>query len=194
MLAARVIVDPLTLLMCSPISDGAAALVLVSSQWASNHQKSGPQIAATAFATDSFETDTPQMAVLAQRAYRQADIEPSDIHVAEVHDATAAGELFEYENLGLAKRYEGWRLIEEGHTAIGGRIPVNPSGGLLARGHPIGATGVAQICELGWQLRGEAGDRQVKGARVGVAQCAGGQSAFGRTSGAAALCLTVVRA
>jgi acetyl-CoA acetyltransferase len=193
-LAARVIVDPLTLLMCSPISDGAAALVIVSSQWAANHQKSGPQIVATAFATDSFETDTPQMAVLAQRAYRLAKIEPSDIHVAEVHDATAAGELFEYENLGLAKPYEGWRLIEEGHTAIGGRIPVNPSGGLLARGHPIGATGVAQICELGWQLRGDAGDRQVKGARVGVAQCAGGQSAFGRTSGAAALCLTVVRA
>ena len=193
-LASRVILDPLTLLMCSPISDGAAALVLVSSQWAANHQKSGPEILASAFATDSYETDTPQMAILAQRAYQQANIKPSDIHVAEVHDATAAGELFEYENLGLAKHFQGWRLIEEGHTAIGGRVPVNTSGGLLARGHPIGATGVAQICELGWQLRGEAGARQVKGARVGVAQCAGGQSAFGRTSGAAALCLTVVRA
>jgi len=192
-LAARQIVSPLTLLMCSPISDGAAALVLVSPQWAAEHQKTGPQIAATAFATDSFATDTPQMAELAQRAYQQAGIKPSDIHLAEVHDATAAGELFEYENLGLAEPYQGWRLIEEGHTAIGGRVPVNPSGGLLARGHPIGATGIAQICELGWQLRGDAGARQVKGARVGVAQCAGGQSAFGRTSGAAALCLTVVR-
>lgn len=192
-LSARPIVDPLTLLMCSPISDGAAALILVSPQWAQAHQKSGPEIAASAFATDSFATGTPQMEAVAQRAYAQAGITASDIDLAEVHDATAAGELFEYENLGLAERHQGWRLIADGHTALGGRVPVNPSGGLLARGHPIGATGVAQICELAWQVRGDAGARQVRGARVGVAQCAGGQSSFGRTSGAAALCLTVVR-
>jgi acetyl-CoA acetyltransferase len=193
-LAARVVVEPLTLLMCSPISDGAAALVLVSRDWARSHQKTGPEIAATAFATDSFATGSPQMAAVANRAYGQAGIKASDIHLAEVHDATAAGELFEYENLGLAETHQGWRLVEEGHVALGGRIPVNTSGGLLARGHPIGATGVAQVCELAWQLRGDAGARQVKGARLGVAQCAGGQSSFGRTSGAAAMCLTVVRA
>ncbi|MGE0797800.1 MAG: thiolase family protein [Lautropia sp.] len=193
-LASRSVVDPLTVMMCSPISDGAAALVLVSQDWARARRLDGPRVTATVVATDSFAAEGSQMAAVARRAYRQAGIEASGIDVAEVHDATAAGELFEYENLGLTEPYQGWRLIEEGHTALGGRIPVNPSGGLLARGHPLGATGVAQVCELAWQVRGEAGQRQVRGARVGVAQCAGGQSSFGKTSGAAAMCLTVVQA
>jgi len=193
-LASRAVVDPLTLLMCSPISDGAAALVLVSAEWARANAVDGPRVAATVLATDSFATGGSQMADVARRAYQQARITPEAIHVAEVHDATSAGELFEYENLGLAPAGQGWRLVEEGHTLLGGRVPVNPSGGLLARGHPLGATGVAQVCELAWQLRGEAGQRQVAGAKVGVAQCAGGQSSFGKTSGAAAMCLTVVQA
>lgn len=192
-LESRPVVDPLTLLMCSPISDGAAALLIASPDWARERQRAGPAIVASAIATDSMASGASQMAALAARAYRQAGIGPSDIHVAEVHDATAAGELFEYENLGLAAPYEGWHLIADGDVALGGRIPVNPSGGLLARGHPLGATGVAQLCELTWQLRGAAGERQVKGASIGVAQCAGGQSAFGRTSGAAAMSITVVR-
>jgi acetyl-CoA acetyltransferase len=192
-LAARAIVEPLTLLMCSPISDGAAALVLCTPEWARSRDKKGPTVAASAFATDSFATGAPQMAAVAQRAYAQAGIAPHDIHVAEVHDATSAGELFAYEDLGLAAPGEGWKLVEEGVTAPGGRIPVNPSGGLLARGHPVGATGVAQVCELAWQLRGDAGERQVRGARVGVAHCLGGQSSFGRTSGAAAMCVTVLQ-
>lgn len=192
-LGARTIVDPLTLPMCSPISDGAAALVVAAPDWARARGLAGPAITASAFATDSFATTGSQMGDLARRAYGMAGIAPGDVHVAEVHDATAAGELFEYENLGFARPGEGWRLVEAGEAAIGGRIPVNPSGGLLARGHPIGATGVAQLCELAWQLRGTAGERQVKGARVAVAQCAGGQSSFGRTTGAAALSLIVLQ-
>ncbi len=193
-LSSRSVADPLTLLMCSPISDGAAALVLVSQDWARAHAIDGPRVTATALATDSFATEGSQMALVAQRAYSQAGITPDAIDVAEVHDATAAGELFEYENLGLAPMHQGWRLVEEGATALGGRVPVNPSGGLLARGHPLGATGVAQVCELALHLRGQAGQRQVPGARVGVAQCAGGQSSFGKTSGAAAMSVTVVQA
>jgi acetyl-CoA acyltransferase len=193
-MASREVVAPLTLLMCSPISDGAAAVVVASRDWARTHAKAGPQIAASVLRTDSFETARSQTAQVARQAFEAAGIAPRDIDVAEVHDATAAGEVFEYENLGLAEPGEGWKLIEAGDVALGGRVPVNPSGGLLARGHPLGATGVAQICELAWQLRGEAGARQVKRARVGVAQCAGGQSAFGRTSGAAAMSVTVLRA
>ena len=193
-LASRVVVDPLTVLMCSPVSDGAAALVLVSPDWARGHQTDGPCIASTVIATDSFSTSGSQMAAVASKAYELAGIRAGDVDVAEVHDATAAGELFEYENLGLAEPYEGWRLIDSGAVALGGRCPVNPSGGLIARGHPLGATGVAQVCELAWQLRGQAGKRQVAGAAVGVAQCAGGQSSFGRTTGAAAMSMMVVKA
>jgi acetyl-CoA acetyltransferase len=94
--------------------------------------------------------------------------------VIEVHDATAPAELLAYEDLELCRPGEGGRLIDEGVTALGGRLPVNPSGGLLAKGHPVGATGVAQIAEIFWQLRGEAGKRQVTGARVGLTENGGG--------------------
>jgi len=192
-LAARSIVDPLTLLMCSPISDGAAAMVLASSDWARGRGLDGPRVTASVMATDSLATEGSQMAQLAQRGYAAAGITPADIDVAEVHDATAAGELFEYENIGLAAPGRGWELVDAGDTALGGRVPVNPSGGLIARGHPLGATGVAQLCELTWQLRAHAGERQVAGAKVGVAQCAGGQTSFGKTSGAAAMSLVVLQ-
>ena len=193
-LASRVVVDPLTVMMCSPISDGAAAVVIASPEWARVHGLAGPEIAASVLRTDSLSNAGSQTADTAQLAYRAAGITARDIHVAEVHDATAAGELFAYENLDLAETGTGWKLLESGEVALGGRVPVNPSGGLLARGHPLGATGVAQLCELAWQLRGQANERQVRGARVAVAQCSGGQSAFGRTSGAAAMCVTVLRA
>jgi acetyl-CoA acetyltransferase len=193
-LASRPVVEPLTLLMCSPVSDGAAAVVIASRDWARAHALEGPVIAASAVRSDSFARTGSQTADTARCAYAQAGIAPHQIDVAEVHDGTAAGELFAYEDLGLAAPGEGWRLIESGQVALGGRVPVNPSGGLLARGHPLGATGVAQLCELAWQLRGAAGERQVKGARVAVAQCSGGQSAFGRTSGAAAMSVMVLRA
>ncbi len=99
---------------------------------------------------------------------------PTDLHVVEVHDATAPAELLIYEELNLCQPGEGGKLIDDGITQTGGRCPVNPSGGLLAKGHPVGATGVAQICEIFWQLRGEAGQRQVSGAKVGLTENGGG--------------------
>ena len=186
--------DPLTLLMCSPISDGAAAVIVASPAWARAHGLSGPEIAATAIRSESFKKEWSQIHDTAMLAYKAAGLGPQDVHVAEVHDGTSAGELLSYEELGFAPHGEGWKLVDEGATQLGGRIPVNPSGGLLARGHPLGATGTAQICELTWQLRGTAGERQVKGARVAVAQCSGGQASFGRTSGSAAMSVMVLRA
>ena len=113
---------------------------------------------------------------MAEKAYKMAGVGPENLDVVELHDASAPAELMEYEELGLCKLGEGGKLIEDGVTAITGRIPVNPSGGLLSKGHPIGATGCAQLTEVFWQLRGQCGDRQVKGgnAKVGMTQNAGG--------------------
>lgn len=193
-LASRPIVEPLTLLMCSGMSDGAAALVLATPQAAKSHGLDGPVIAGSAVRSESFESGGSQMRRVAQLAYDQAGIAPADLNVAEVHDATSPGELFAYEDIGLAEYGEGWKLVDDGTVFSGGRCPVNPSGGLLSRGHPIGATGVAQICELALHLRGDAGERQVKGARLGIAHCLGGQASFGATSGAAAMAATIVAA
>ena len=113
-------------------------------------------------------------ALAARRAYDKAGLGPADISVAEVHDATAMGEIIEIEALGLVPPGEGGIAAERGDTVIGGRIPVNPSGGLECKGHPIGATGLGQIYELVSQLRGDAGARQIEGARVAVAQNGGG--------------------
>ena len=191
---SREVVDPLRLLMCSPTSDGAAALLLVTPDFAKSNGLEGPALAASVIRSDNFETDSSQMADVAAEAYGKAGITPDDIDVAEVHDATAAGELFAYEDMGLAPRGDGWKLIADGHTQVGGRIPVNPSGGLIARGHPVGATGVAQVVELAWHLRGDAGERQTPGARIGVAHNRGGSVTIEPTSGAAAMSVTVLTA
>jgi acetyl-CoA acetyltransferase len=192
-LASREIADPIRLLMCAPVSDGASALLLADASWATERGCAGPAITGVALASDDFSTGNSQIARTCRRAFQIAGIEPAAIDVAEVHDATAAGELFEYESIGLAEAGRGWTLLEEGVVMPGGRCPVNPSGGLIARGHPLGATGVAQVIELALQVAGRAGARQVPGARTGVAQCAGGQSAFARTSGAAAISCIVVQ-
>jgi acetyl-CoA acyltransferase len=113
-------------------------------------------------------------AIAARQAYERASVGPGDISVAEVHDATAMGEIIQTENLGLCKPGDGGALAERGDTTLGGRIPVNPSGGLESKGHPIGATGLGQIFELVGQLRGEAGARQVEGARLAIAENGGG--------------------
>jgi acetyl-CoA acetyltransferase len=112
--------------------------------------------------------------VAANRAYEEAGIGPEDVQVAEVHDAMAPVELLHYESLGFCGEGEGARLLEEGRTRITGDIAVNPSGGLAGRGHPVGATGMGQVAEIVWQLRGEAGDRQVKAPKVGLVQTSGG--------------------
>ncbi|MBZ9781402.1 thiolase family protein [Pseudomonas sp. REP124] len=177
-LASRMIADPLTLLQCCPSQvDGAAALVL--SKRAGPHAKDVRVLGSTVVsglaegARDDI-LDAEITARAARQAYEQAGIDPRDIGVVELHDAFTIAELIYYEALGLAAHGEAVSLLKSGATQIGGRVAVNPSGGLLAKGHPLGATGVAQMVELMWQLQGRAGKRQSNAPRIGVAQCTGG--------------------
>ncbi len=168
--------EPLTRLMCSPIGDGAAAAVLVSEEKAKQITTDPVWVKGSAIVSgaDNRGEVGGETARAAQRAFEMAGMTPKDVDVMEVHDATAPAELFIYEELGLCDEGEGGKLIDEGVTEIGGRLPVNTSGGLLAKGHPVGATGIAQIYEIWLQLRGEAGDRQVAGAKVGLTENGGG--------------------
>jgi len=175
-LSAPVIAEPLTRMMCSPIGDGAAAVVLTTFKKARQVTTTPIFVRASALGSSNRqETGAPGIVpTVAQKAYDQSGLGPKDVDVAEVHDATAPAELIAYEELGLCGEGDGGRLIDEGVTMIGGRLPVNPSGGLLAKGHPVGATGIAQICEIFWQLRGSAGSRQVTNAKVGLTENGGG--------------------
>jgi len=176
-LAARAVVWPLTIPMCSPISDGAAAAVVSRASRASNAARAVTIRGMALGHGGSWDGIDPSQHVsprTARRAYAEAGLTPSDVDVAEVHDATAIGEVQQVEHMGLVEYGDGGRAAERGDTALGGRIPVNPSGGLESRGHPIGATGLAQIHELVLQLRGEAGARQVEGARIALAENSGG--------------------
>ena len=178
-LAARGISWPLTLPMCSPISDGGAAAILCSADALKRFDKSRAiKVSASVIATGSDrdpDDATRHVTRLAsQKAYERAGAGPKDMSVAEVHDASAIAEIMQTENLGFCEIGEGRPLAESGATEIGGRIPVNPSGGLESKGHPIGATGLGQIHELAVQLRGEARERQVDDARFGIAENGGG--------------------
>lgn len=177
-LESREVVSPLTLLMCSPISDGAAAVVLMSETAARRRGAKGPKIRASVVRSGNrHDRDDPtagSTGLAAAAAFEQAGIGPAELSCAEVHDASAPAELMVYEQIGLAPPGGGPELIESGRTRLDGELPVNTSGGLLSKGHPIGATGIAQICESTWQLRGEAGPRQVDGARVALTQNGGG--------------------
>jgi acetyl-CoA acyltransferase len=124
-----------------------------------------------------------------REAYQEAGVGPQDLDVIECHDASAPAELMTYESLGLCGKGEGGKLIDAGETRLGGRIPVNTSGGLLRKGHPVGATGLAQIVELTEQLQGRSGERQVEGARIGLAHNGGGTIG----SDAAAMCITILK-
>ena len=175
-MAAPMVTPPLTRLMCSPISDGAAALVLCSAARA--RKLGGHRIRIAGSVLRSAGPQAPDGEGIVERSaralYEMAALGPNDISVAEVHDTTAASELMLYERLGFCAPHEGPRFVDGGCGDLGGRLPVNPSGGLISRGHPVGATGIAQICELTWQLRRQAGPRQVAGARVALAHNAGG--------------------
>ena len=175
-LASREISGPLTLMMCSPIGDGAAAVVLCSEDAARRLGAETVRIRATALVSGRDRTPDEPGAVerAVAKAYDMAGVGPEDLNVLEVHDAAAPAELMIYEELGLCGPGEGPKLLASGETALGGRVPVNPSGGLLAKGHPIGATGCAQLVELADQLRGRCGARQVDGARIGLAENGGG--------------------
>lgn len=177
-LAARSIADPLTLPMCSPIGDGAAAAVIVSESALRRLGARQPiRVAASMIVSgyDYLDDDMPEAARWASGlAYQAAGVGPQDLSLVELHDATSASELMYYESLGLCGRGEGVGLLESGATELGGRIPVSVSGGLNRKGHPIGATGLGQIFELVEQLRGNCGARQVQGASVGLAENGGG--------------------
>jgi acetyl-CoA acetyltransferase len=173
-LNSRLISRPLTLLMCSPLGDGAAVLLLCSDRFARRHGSDTVRILASTLVSGKASPTEHAVTRAANRAYQIAGLGPQDIDVAEVHDATASAELALYEELGFAPAGEGPRLIRTGATELGGKLPVNVSGGLISRGHPIGATGCAQLVELTEQLRGRAVGRQVEGGRIALAQNAGG--------------------
>lgn len=181
-LAARLICEPLGLLDCSPISDGAAA-VLVASQEGLERlciTRERPRLDACALVSGTVRAGTGDMndddisRRGGERAYEMAGIGPGDVDVVEMHDCFTIAELVRLEGLGLVPLGAAGRWTEEKRTWLGGQLPVNPSGGLLSRGHPVGATGVAQVCELTWQLTDCAEFRQVADAQVGLAYCKGG--------------------
>src|SRR5216684_4268100 len=176
-LAGRDIVWPFTLQMCSPISDGAAAALLVSEEF---RPLGDTAVAVLASVVRSAPADgtTSVTGLAASAAYEAAGLGPADLDCVEVHDAAASAELVIYEQLGLTDPGGGAALIRSGETALGGSLPVNTSGGLLARGHPIGATGLGQIVEVVWQLQGKAGKRQVENCKVGLTQNGGGHIGF----------------
>jgi acetyl-CoA acetyltransferase len=177
-LAARMVYDPLTILQCCPTSDGAGAAVLCSEDFAKNYGHTKPvKIVAQAMQTDRMEDfglgalgmiGVGMSRRAAQAVYEQAGLGPKDVDVIELHDCFSTNELVTYESLGLCGEGQGGRLIDEDQVTYGGKWVVNPSGGLLSKGHPLGATGLAQCAELVWQLHGLAEKRQVEGARVAL--------------------------
>jgi acetyl-CoA C-acetyltransferase len=176
-LGSRMIAEPLTLLQCCPISDGAGAVVIGRPRGNSRDVRVLGCISTSGELWDHRSQDEwgrPSVARTAELAYRQAGVSADEVDVFEVHDAFTIGEIVTLEALGLCGRGEGHELAVSGHTRLGGRQPVNPSGGLLTRGHPLGATGTAQLAEVVWQLRGIAGGRQVPGAQLGVVETMGG--------------------
>lgn len=192
-LAAREVAWPLTVPMCAPITDGAAAAIICSGRAVRRLGASGAvRVRSSALASgsdravDDFRNHISHRA--AKRAYELAGLGPGEMSLAEVHDASAVGEIIQSENLGLFEFGGGGPAAERGDTKLGGRIPINPSGGLECKGHPIGATGLGQIHELVTQLRHGAGERQVPGARFAIAENGGGFHGFEEASA----CVTIL--
>ncbi|MGB9980255.1 thiolase domain-containing protein [Methanobacterium sp.] len=180
-LNSSIVADPLRLLDCSPVSDGAAAVILCPAEDAKKYTdtpiyvKASAQASGTIALHDRKDLTTIDSTVHASRnAYKMAGLEPKNIDLVEVHDCFSINGLLAVEDLGFVEKGKGGIAIEEGMTELDGKIPVNPSGGLKARGHPLGATGIAQAAEIVWQLRGEAGKRQVDGAQIGMTHNIGG--------------------
>lgn len=191
-LASPDVAYPLTRLMCSPIGDGAAAAIICSPEFAKKHGAGNHvEIACCVLGSARIGGDRREsnLTYLAHRAYEQAGIGPDDIDLAEVHDATAMGEISSSESLMLCAPGEGGPFAEAGHSKLGGKLPINVSGGLECQGHPIGATGIRQVVELYWHLTDRAGKRQVEGAKVGLAQNAGGTT----PAGEGALSVTIMK-
>lgn len=177
---ARMVAYPNTLYMCCPTGDGAAAAILVSADKVKQYTSKPIKVAAAVLTSDPYtdrDLTMPDVNTLtknaAKQAYEKAGLGPKDLSLVELHDCFATAELLHYDNLGLCPEGEAGRMVDEGRTALGGDIPVNVSGGLLSKGHPLGATGVANIYEIVTQLRGKAGARQVEGAKAGLAHVIG---------------------
>ncbi len=189
---SRPICEPITLLQCCPATDGAAAVILTSRDLAGRYTRKPVFIAASVLKSGDYSfrwediTFSDMTYKCTRSAYEMAGLGPEDVDVCELHDAFAVNELLHYVELGFCKRGEEVRLLEDGVTELGGKLPVNTSGGLLSKGHPVSASGVAQIAELVWQLRGQAGGRQVADAKVGLAHVVGGE-VTGLESGAVAV-------
>lgn len=183
-LNATMVAEPLGLFDCSPVSDGAASIVLCASDKAKEYTDNPIKIIGSGQGSDTLalharkDICTLNATVhAAEMAYKQAKIEPKDVSLAEVHDCFTIAEICAIEDLGFVKKGEGGKAVEEKITTLDGRIPINTSGGLKSKGHPVGATGVAQVVEIVEQLRGVAGERQVKDARVGLTHNVGGSGA-----------------
>ena len=181
---AVLVADPLTILDSSPVSDGGACVILASEEIAKKLQKPLVKIIGSGVATDSLALDQREditalnaVKVSAERAFKMAELKSSDIDLAEVHDCFTIAEICILEELGFAERGKGGLFTEQGHTALTGKIPINTSGGLKSKGHPVGATGAAQVVEIYEQLTGKSGERQIKNAKIGLAQNMGGSGA-----------------
>lgn len=179
-----IVSDPLNLYDCSPITDGGAALILTTEEKIKNLDVTPVEIVGVGQASDSISlanrkslTSIEANKIASKRAYNMAEITPKNIDVAEVHDCFTIAEIITTEDLGFFEEGKGGKAVEEGITSIDGDLPINTDGGLKAKGHPIGATGVAQIIELVHQIRGTAGDRQLNGVKYGLAQNMGGSGA-----------------
>jgi|TARA_B100001971_G_C18259592_1_gene585449 acetyl-CoA acetyltransferase len=183
---------PLTRLMCSPIGDGVAAAIVCSPEFAKKRGAASQVEISTCVlgsARVTGDRSKSNLTLLAEKAYNQAGVGPEDIDLAEVHDATAMGEISSSEGLMLCGQGEGGPFAEAGHSKLGGKRPINVSGGLECQGHPIGATGIRQVVEVYWHLSDKAGKRQVEGAKVGLAQNAGGST----PAGEGALSVTILK-
>lgn len=191
-LASPDVAFPLTRLMCSPIGDGAAAAIVCSPEFAKKvgaSRKVEISSCVLGSARVGGDRNISNLTLVANKAYEQAGIGPEDVDLAEVHDATAMGEISSSESLLLCPEGEGGMFAEAGHSKLGGKLPINVSGGLECQGHPIGATGIRQVVELYWHLSDGAGARQVEGAKVGLAQNAGGTT----SSGEGAISVTIMK-
>lgn len=180
-LESSMVADPLTLLDCSPITDGASAVILCPAEDARKYTDTPIYVKASAQASGTIAlherrdiTTIDATVKAARRAYEMADLNPQDIDVAEVHDCFSINGLLAIEDLGFVEKGKAGPAVEEGMTERDGSMPINPSGGLKSRGHPLGATGIAQTAEIVWQLRGEAGKRQVNGVELGMTHNIGG--------------------
>lgn len=183
-LKSKMVADPLKVFDCSPISDGAAAIILAPLETARKYNDTPIKIVASTQATDTLSlaeresiTALKATQISGEKAFKQAKLKPGDIDIVEVHDCFTIAEILALEDLGFYKKGKAAKAIADGETALGSKLSVNTSGGLKGCGHPVGATGVKQAVEVTWQLRGDAGERQVSGAEVGMTHNVGGSGA-----------------